>query len=347
VELFGEDIPGIDDTQERELFASTIEHILKVDTPPDNAPSYRQALQDDSINGALDAQIEINRFVGSWSGEGVAVGPFGFTYEGSPEGPNLVRGADPTPHLFALVNSTNKALEFDVSSKVFADTGDWADSSSIRRTIGGAEINRVRLNSKVSVTLVVMIAAPDKAVEGEAATIQLTAETGPPTSRSTTYERSDLFLVATETGEPTSGVVTIADYSFTGLTGPVDITDLEPEETVTLSAFVLFEVADTETADFALDVLVQSTPHDEWGFYQKDTPDALPGGTTANSYTLALPGLIGRNTQNAAALRILTPASGSVTKTIDFRLRVRSTSLDDEISMTHDDLISLTVEAGG
>lgn len=348
VEVFAGDIPGIDDTQERELFADAIDHILTVVTPPDAGPSYQVAVQNAEINVALNSQIEINRFVGQWSGEGVAVGPFGFTYEGSPQGANLVPGAGATPHLFTLVNGTNKSLQFGLSSNVFANSGDWSDSSTILRALNGGQINTLNLNSGASATIVVMIAAPLDAIEGESATIQLTAEVGPPTSRSNIYESSELFLVDVNPGDPVTGIVTIDSYSFAGLTGgPVDITDLNPGEILTLSAFIFYEVAGTNVADFALDIVIETSPHDEWQFFRNDTPDPLPEDP-AGTYTLNLEDLTGSNTQNTARLRIVTPDTRDAAsdKSISFRLHVRSTSLADEISTTHEDLITLTVQAG-
>ena len=347
VAIFTSTIPGIDDNQERDVFTNYVQRILAIETPPDAGPSYQDAVQASDLNAALDSQIEINRFVGQWSGEGVAVGPFGFTYQGSPQGTNLVRG-EPIPHLFNLVNGTNKDLTFDLEVNVFADTGDWANSATILRALGGGEISRLNAKSGETRPLVVMTTAPSGAIEGESVTIELTATAGPPTSRSSTYINAELLHVDEELGDPVAGVVTINDYEFIGAAGPVDITDLDPGSIVTLRAFISYEVADVTTADFALDVVVESAPSDEWQFFRSDSPDPLPQDPPG-TYTLALPGLTGNNTQNDAELRIVTPPARNprVDNTLSFRLHIRSTSLPEAISSTHADTINLTLRASG
>ncbi|HEX7027117.1 MAG TPA: hypothetical protein VF268_07730 [Gammaproteobacteria bacterium] len=343
VDVFLGAIPGIDDTQERELFAETIQHILQVNTPPGVRPSYSAALQNRALYQALDSQIEINRFVGQWSGEGVAVGPFGFSYASSPEGTALVPGADATPHLFTLTNGTNRTLEFQLKAAISSASGNWDDSITILRTINGNEIDRITLASGTNATIALMIAAPLEAIYGEPVDFQLSAEVGPPTNRTNTYTNNTLFTISEEPGEPVTGTVTITTYEFSG-NGSDNLDDLPPGAVLTLRTFFTFEASGVSQADFAVDVLIDSASHDDWQLYELNQSVPLVEDPE-NVYSVPVDNATGGGAQNSAGLRILAP-SGDVDSVLEFRLRVRSVDLPEELVTTHPDSITLRVRQG-
>lgn len=342
VEIFLGTIPGIDDIQERDLFAETIRRILEVSTPPGARPSYAAALTNQALYQALDSQIEINRFVGQWSGEGVAVGPFGFTYAGSPEGTVLVPGADATPHLFTLVNGTNRSLEFSLGAAMSSTSADWDASVTILRTLGGNEIERITLASGVSATIVLMIAAPLQAHHGEPVNFQLTAEVGPPTNRANTYTNNSLFSLNEEPGEPVTGTVTITTYEFSG-NGSGNLDDLPPGTILTLHTFFAFESPAVGQADFAVDIVIDTAEHEIWQFFELNQ-SVLLERSSDHVYTVPVEGATGGGAQNQAGLRIVVPPrSTDRDGVIRFRLRARSVGLDEELTATHPDHITLTV----
>lgn len=346
VEIFLGTIPGIDDAQERDLFAKTIQHILQINTPPGARPSYATALQGRALYQALDSQIEINRFVGQWSGEGVAVGPFGFTYAGSPEGTVLVPGAEATPHLFMLVNGTNRSLEFHLNADISSTSGDWEDSIRILRTLGGNEINRITLSSGANATIALMISAPLQAQYGEPINFELTAQVGPPTNRSNTYTNNTLFSIDEEPGDPVNGTVTITTYEFSG-NGSGNLNDLPPGTILTLRTFFEFESPDVSQADFAVDVILDTSDHENWQFFElnqgvplEENPDGI--------FTVPVKNAAGGGAQNSAGLRIrVPPRSPDEDQVLGLRLRARSVGLDEELSATHPDRVVLTVRQEG
>ncbi len=127
-ELLATDIPGVDPSQERALFFSTLDQYLNQNIPGPK-PSLKSAVAAAALNQAVQAQEAINKFVGTWSGEGVAVGPFGFTFSHS-DSTVLVPGAAASAQFFTLDNGTDRTLTFALTAEATAPTGDWCTARS-------------------------------------------------------------------------------------------------------------------------------------------------------------------------------------------------------------------------
>lgn len=349
VEIFAEPIAGIEDTQSREVFTENIRHILTVSTPLADGPSYRAAMDNGSLYEALDAQIAINRFVGEWTGEGVAVGPFGFAYAGSPgeNGATLVPGAEASPHLFTLSNGTNKSVTFDLSIEVSAETGDWSNSATILRSQGGSPINELAVPSGEQATIAVMVAAPEDAQVGEAVRVQLAAAIGSPTNRRNVYDSSELLEVGEEGEGPVAGTLTIENVQLLDFAGsPVDRENLSSGDFIFLRMGVSFQIQELDQTDVAVDILVQTEEHDHWDVLNVAGSEPLEEDPE-NVYSIVWEGLQGGgevNTQDICTIRVPAPDAGS--NTLEFRLRVRTAELEEEISTMFDETIALTVSGG-
>lgn len=347
VALFAGDIPGIDDTQERELFASAIDQYLNHELPGAR-PGLKPALEASSLIGAVDAQTEINRFVGAWSGEGVAIGPFGFTYSHSPDGVGLVPGADPIPQVFTLSNGTNRALTMILSATASANTGDWSNSTQILGAIGGGEIDRATLASGASREIVVMVGAPSDASVDEPVTITLVAEVGPPTSRTSTYTNNTLLSVAESSGGPVAGVVTIQSCALFDTTGtPISpsgsppVLDLAPVAVFRLFVSFTYSSGDATPRDFDLDLSIESGDASIWTFLEDTGGTPLPqtGGVHTLHMTAVPPG-----GSPEAIVRIVTPArSTTVDRSITLAVAIHSVGLDPEISDEYGQPLALVV----
>jgi len=197
--LFQSNIPGIIDTQDREVFAQRLADLLNRTTTP-GILALDPAITARDLRATVAAQNAINQFVGSWSGEGVALGPFGARDPVSPEGVNLVRGrTEPFPHSFTVFNSTDKRLTFGLEAQLVGPGGAWTGEATIESTIR-EEISRVDLASGDSATIVVKVKAPLAANLRDVATLTLSVIAGPPTSR---ISQATLSLtVAEESGTP-------------------------------------------------------------------------------------------------------------------------------------------------
>lgn len=344
VELFAGDIPGIDDTQERELFASAIEQYLNHELPGAR-PGLRTALAAGSLIGAVDAQAEINRFVGAWSGEGVAVGPFGFTYSNSPEGVGLVPGADPIPQVFTLSNGTNRTLTMMLRAEAGAETGDWSTSTQILGAIGGGEIDRATLASGASREIVVVVGAPEDSAVDEPVTLTLSAEVGPPTSRTSTYTNATLLSVAESSGGPVAGQVTIAQHRFNPLS--LDPANIAPGLIFRLMASVTYSAGDGIARDFDLDLMVEAGDEALWTFRDEDTGALLPAAPSGTGFTLRMSAVPADGAPAVGRVRIQAPARDpTVDRSVTLGLSIRSVDLDPAISHEYPQSITLVVQHG-
>jgi hypothetical protein len=293
----------------------------------------------------VDAQTEINRFVGAWSGEGVAIGPFGFIYSHSPDGVGLVPGADPIPQVFTLSNGTNRALTMILSATASANTGDWSNSTQILGAIGGGEIDRATLASGASREIVVVVGAPEDAAVDEPVTLTLSAEVGPPTSRTSTYTSATLLSVAESSGGPVAGQVTIADHRFNPLT--LDPANIAPGLIFRLMASVTYSAGDGVARDFDLDLMVEAGDATLWTFRDEDTGTLLPAAPTGTGFTLGMTAVPADGSPAVGRVRIQAPARHPTTdRSVTLGLSIRSVDLDPAISHEYPQSITLVVQHG-
>lgn len=182
---FQSPIPGIQDTQEREQFGAELQKLLN-STVGGGKPGLLPAIQMKDLLLTIHAQNVINAFVGGWTGEGVAVGPFGATWQSSPQGQDLIPG-HPTPfeHHFLVSNGTDKGLKFKLEAETAAAHGDWTGSTTIERA-GFGEVDSIELASGASGTVILKVKAPADAQAPDEAQLTLRTTAPPPTSTTDT-----------------------------------------------------------------------------------------------------------------------------------------------------------------
>lgn len=338
VQIFSDGIPGTFDTQEREIFAANIDSILTVSTPPDG-PGYAAAIADNDLYAVLNSQIEINRFVGQWSGEGVATGPFYFEYIRSPQGSVLVPGEDPTPHIFRLQNSTNKSLEFDLDATLQANSGDWSRSVTIARMIGGDEITSLFVEKGTSRNITLMLSAPgapNPAVIGEALRFSITASVGSPTNRTNTYNSSPV-TIGDEGGAPVTGNITAVARFVNSSGGTVSTVNLTPGVVFFLDMDIRFQIPDPagdgeqviSQANLAVDL--QLNTHEGWRFFDMD--ENTLNENPPDVFTIPLQNFPANDPRGKTLGAIFPPAQGG-DSSVELRLTVRTTGLSEEVSIT-------------
>lgn len=199
--LFQSDIPGVPDTQDRASFGRTLAGLLNT-TLPAGKPALGPAVGALDLPAAVEAQDTINRFVAGWTGQGVALGPFGATWHASTEGQKLVRGRpEPFPHQFVVNNGTDKRLTIELRATLEGSGGDWKGEAWVEN-MQGQQIESVDLARGTNVPVVIQTKAPESAPLGDVATLTLRTIVGPPTSRT---NQSTLSL---EVSEESGGAVT-------------------------------------------------------------------------------------------------------------------------------------------
>lgn len=330
--LFQSDIPGIDDTQERELFGSRIDTLLN-DSLPDGGRALLPAIDANDFLGAIAAQNEINKFVGSWTGEGVAIGPFGFEYRRSPGGAGLVPGGPATLHWFNLFNRTNRTVTMSLHGTVEDVAGTWSGDVVIRREAGGDEMTSVILASGAEREVAVMIRVPADALVDDVVQLTLVAEIGPPTNRTSSSPITGRpFYVDAETGDPVVGQVTIEGH---GVQPGVNLANLPPETTFIIAFGVSYQSSEGAT-DFNFDITVAATNPGEWHIREQSSAQPLQdiGGGVYRYVIDALSPDEGRRDINFEFTT--PPASGLGAKTAVLSFLISSISLDSPISHDYD-----------
>lgn len=343
-EYFQTNIPGITDTQDRESFGASLEGLLD-DTLFDGGLALKPALEASNLVAAIDAQNAINTFVGSWSGEGIALGPFGIINPNRLAGRFLVPEADPIPVRFTLVNGTDKALGFGLQAEL--EPVEDFPQPTILKEIGGEEIDSLRLTRGSRTTIVVMVSAPpiNGVSLGDKPNLIMTANTPAPTSRTSRIEYPDLLEVGAEQGDAEEGSLTFVDppVSYVPPTDPGNIGQGVPFSIV-LNAH--YENENTTPRTFTVEVTVTaSTAISGWGFatpidlgvIEENTVDP---NTRILSYTLE------NRTPSTGVLEFVgvgAVATAPDATDIDISIAIRSTDDEPEISAEYGEAIRLSV----
>lgn len=338
--LLATDIPGTSDLQERKLFTSVFDAYLN-QSLPGGRPSLKRAVDNGSLLQAITAQEAINQFVGKWSGEGVAVGPFGFTFSRSEES-ELVPGAARSAQVFRLNNGTGQTLTMRLAAQATAPTGSWSGATRILGSVGGSEIDSATLARGASREVVVMIGAPADARVGEDVTLTLSAEVGPPTNRTSSYTMPPLLKVSASGGGPVTGTVQIAQHRFQPPN--LDASNVTSNQLFALRLSVVYSSGDQAARDFNLDIQVQGGDASAWGFSNESTGTALSPNATGDGFTLPLADVRATGTPVVAGIRIQAPAaSNSVNRSVTLGFSISSVGLPVPITHRYGQTIQFVV----
>lgn len=322
-------IAGVPDTQNRAAFAAQLRGLLNTAVP--GGPSLRAAATQGDVLASVRAQEIINQFVGSWSGEGVAMGFIDVTYAGSPDGDTLVQGSPDTfEYRFQVANHTDKSLTIELTpsatgggAAASGTAADWTAHLQVRAARGGQAISEVALAPAASVDVFVAVTVPPGAQAGPV-TLTLLAATGAPHNKSDTAQRT-----LTVGAEPTAPVTRSIEI--------VSITPAAANATVTAGQMRTWDVilrydADEgpEQAQFRL-ALTGTAPSAgqaaEWaiGFFGGTAATGTTATRTAET-TRTLPA--GQNDPMQLRLQVRAPTSaGGGPKTLQLRFRAESVDL--------------------
>jgi hypothetical protein len=175
--LFQSQIPGIafPFDEDRLFFAESFSILL------DKSPaSLNAALQKKDAAAAVAAQGAINNMVGSWTGEGAAIGFLQVQYFGSTRGTVQVPSDPlPYPHTFQVTNRTDKTLTIDLHASIVAQHGGW-DGSAQFSNDKGSNITSVTLVSGGTQAVNAMVTTPSTAQIGDTPILTVTVSVGPP-----------------------------------------------------------------------------------------------------------------------------------------------------------------------
>jgi hypothetical protein len=333
--LFRSAIPGIVHTGGREAFAAVIDRFLDV-MIVDGSPGLQPSILADDLPGAVKAQNQINNHVGTFTGEGVARGPFGFRYLNSPRGLRIVPGSTrpPLPHNFVVMNNTDRRVTILLEGSAAAPTGNWDNSVEIKNA-AGLTITDITLNSGDEGNIVVLVTAPDDAHFDETATVTLIASIPPPTDRST---RTTLALEV----KPSEGDPVTTRVAFDGpVTHPgLDPDNAPPENFVSYFFNLVYSSEDgPPSANFDFNVDLVPTPAAPWSVEFQGVPVRHDPATTVYSrdVTLSTTGV------NQVEVIIATPPQGSVDRSASFTVNVRSKTQPGEVNAQHPDTFRITV----
>ncbi len=339
--LFRSRIRGITHTQGREAFGETINRFLDV-MVPGNAPGLLPSVQALDLFGAVNAQNEINKFVGTFTGE-IARGPFGFRYLESPRGLRVVRpvagaGApQPLPHRFAVVNNTDKRLTISLRGEVNAPHGDWDGSVEIQNTQGQV-ISDITLDTGAEGTIVALVSAPADAQIGETAALTLAAIVPPPTNR-TTLTTLNLEVAESE-GEPVTTRVAFDGPVTSTVTDP---TNAPPSDFISYF-FNLVYSSETgpSSAVFEFSVTLTPTPAAQgWSVEFQGVNATHVAGSNVWSRDVTLT----KSGTNQVEVLVGTPARGSVDRAAAFTVSAALKEQPDEVNATHEQTFNLRVRA--
>jgi len=329
-ELLSTGLPGVTDTQGRTTFAAGL--LLRLDGTVLGNPGLAPALALPGLVPVVLAQDEINRYVGQWSGEGVAVGPF-LIQEAlpHPDGNTIVPGATSSFRFrFVLRNGTDRRLQFAVAASTEAPGGTWAGTTTIHKA-DGTPISSLDLNSGAFGEFLIHVKAPSDAVAGQTAVLTVEAAAPPPTSRSETYTLS--LLVGTASTPP----VTRALKFEPAVRGPNPVTKASGQNTNYPFLFTYTASSGPDTAN--IDMLIE---------LRTATGAPLPDGWNVMIGTLAVTKVggifratipaVARNIPNRQSVIVTTGPAG----TVNMRATVQSSGLTPQFSDVHPDLFSIT-----
>jgi hypothetical protein len=182
-------IPFPDPTGDREQFAKQLDKLLNK-VGPSGKPALLPAISAGNLPAAVEAQQAINLFVGTWSGQSVAIGPFGSLWQATgSSGKNLVPGQGPFLHNFLVSNGTDKALRIDLESFITPApgqqlAGNWEGTTSVESENGDA-ITSLEVPVSGKRTVVVKVTPPSTGVTiDQTARLTLRTSVAPPTNRS-------------------------------------------------------------------------------------------------------------------------------------------------------------------
>jgi hypothetical protein len=328
--LFQSAMPGVPDTQGRESFAATLNTYLE-SAGPGGIPALKPAITQSNLLGAVQAQGAINSFVGSWSGQGAAIGYIEIRYKSSPRGTQLVPGdAVPYPHVFTVLNHTDRSLNIQLNGAVTAAHGDWTNSVTMQST-EGTQLANVTLASETSQDIIAAVVVPNDAQIGDAATLTvqgsvpaphnkqatgdlamtIAAAQGPPVVRSVRFAQTLLPAIDTDNVTPSSPSVTILTYAF----------DLR---------YAALEAP--FSANFTFTVTLTATPANTLNEWFVDFAGAPRNTPAAGVFTTPV-GLTANAPDTRVAVRVRTPlVRGPADKIVSFTVQVDSTDLPAGIS---------------
>lgn len=132
------------------------------------------------INGLLADMADLKAAQGSRPGAGPpgsAKPAEGNVLVARMAGPPGIAPGSKTEHRYRITNDTDQALEWLLSVKVDAATGDWRGAV---RFENGAVARTLRLASRTSAEVLVLLQTPNDAKVGEKAALQLSVSTSPP-----------------------------------------------------------------------------------------------------------------------------------------------------------------------
>jgi hypothetical protein len=328
-------IPGITNPQGRVTFGDGLHARLNTSLPG-GARALLPAIQAGDLAGAVAAQGAINIFVGSWSGEGIAVGPLLVEHVESPRGLNVVPGDEQGfPHHFRVRNGADRRLQISLEGSASAPNGDWSDRVRVEATNGTA-LTTLDLAPGASATVVVRVGAPSSGtVEGDTVVLRLRATVPPPNDRDVSATQ-ELTVASTPGGAVQGSVRVIAPSPMPG-----NLDNAPPSNALGFLFHFRYTAPDTAppTAQFTLRVTVEAADVTLWPVEFADVPGANP---SPGVYTRSPP--LARGVQAPAEFLIGTPPrSPSADRTATVRVRVESTSLPTTVSDGLDTPIAIRV----
>jgi hypothetical protein len=333
--LLDSEIAGVPDTQSRRPFGQALTRLLDQQLSH-GEPGLLPAVNAGDLLATVRAQDEINRFVGSWSGEGVAVGPFSLQHLASPEGTVLVPGrAEPFPHRFTLFNGTDRRLVFHLEAGTVAPSGDWQGSTTLHRATNGTEVSEIELPSGGQAVLEARVRAPEDAEVDETAVLSLTAQIGPPNDR--TQQMSFTLDIAAEQGEP---VLRRVEFASIAQRPTLDTENAPPNAVLTYAFNLTYTAAEGPSqADFNF-IVELANPLQGWTV-AIETPSA-PADNPA-------PGIFQRQISLTAGVMrqvqvlVRTPNARGTEAT--FSVRAESVGLEPAFSGAHPESFHIRVPA--
>lgn len=333
--LLVSNIPGIVHTQDREVFGKIL--LAYLDSGVGAVPALQAAVNARHLINAVHAQDAINQVVGSWSGQGVAVGPFGFEYLESPNGLSLKPGDGPYPHHFNVVNGTDKQITIQLEANVTAPHGKWDSSVKIKND-GGDEISEVTLASGVSGMIIAEVSPPLDAQVNDKAVLTLKATVPPPTDK--TSQSTLEMKVASESGPPVKRRVVFQDT----VQQPQGF-DPENVKADTAHSFIYSLSYSAPngpaTAKFLFTVNLTADDPKEWPLeFGKGTTTSPSSGVFTTEVGLSITGL----TQVEVIVR--TPKKGGADKVAAITANVKSTDLPEVITAEAPVTINMRVKKG-
>ena len=227
VVLFQSPIPGVTDLQGRDTFTQTLNAYLET-SGPSGLTALKPALQGGNLQQVIAIQNAINTFVGSWTGQGVAIGYIDVQYKSSPRGLKLVPNDPQTfPHIFTVTNFTDRTLTMQLSASISVAHGDWSQSLAFFNP-NVQQINSLTLVSNASLDITVAVKVPLSAQIGDPVTLDFTATAAPPNNKTGHAQLTGLSV------DSTSGNPVVHSVKFTNVTLPVgDVTNANPSQIFT------------------------------------------------------------------------------------------------------------------